>query len=214
MTYLPTYLSHPRWSQHVRSTDLEGKEELADLAQDDEHAKPMPEDFNSVSVVINKMGLKGYVPSDKSLTASYDVAHAVEELAARDINGLGRGPLGIGSNPALDKALFRADAHQLTLGVDVLQKRRRKGVAAAVSWMAPIVLARRSVATDACAQTFRSRGGAQRRVCALAVVQFPLLCYAVLCYAMLCYAMLCYTALSCTMLCYAILCYAMLCYRL
>ena len=37
----------------------------------------------------------------------------------------------------------------------------------------PIVRARRSVATDACAQTLRAREGAQRRACALAVVQFP-----------------------------------------
>ena len=37
----------------------------------------------------------------------------------------------------------------------------------------PIVRARRSVATDTCAQTFRARGGAQRRACAPAVVEFP-----------------------------------------
>ena len=87
----------------------------------------MPEDFNSVSVVIKKMGLKGYVPSEESLTASYDTIHAGEDLDQREVFGLGRGPRGVGSNPALDKPLFLAEANELTLGVDVLQKRRRKG---------------------------------------------------------------------------------------
>ena len=47
---------------------------------------------------------------------------------------------------------------------------------------------KRSVAMEACAHTFRARGGAQRRACAPAVVELPcsIVCSALLCSALLC----------------------------
>ena len=76
----------------------------------------------------------------------------------------------------------------------------------------PIVHARRSAATGACARTFRARGGAQRRACALAAVVFrsdAMRCDAMRCDAMRCDAMRC-DAMPCdAMRCHAMPCDAM-----
>ena len=116
-------------SQNIRSTNviLETDNMLASSSTGKFYAmERMPEDFNSISVAIQNLGLKGYVPSDSSLTKDYCCVTAVEELSQRDICGLGRGPRGIGCDPGLDKALFRADAQELTLGVDILHQRGQR----------------------------------------------------------------------------------------